>query len=390
MTQASRGTVAVYLRYFLSPSETFVYRQLQGVSDAFRPIVLTAEHRNAHLFPCEDIYVQGKSAVEKALTRMRRMVTRRFTALTGAQVATWGQALASNDARLIHAHFGHYGLDILPIAKQREIPLLVTFHGYDASFLLRNSTYVKELGPLGEYATVIMVSRNMVERMAAVGFRPGRVHVHYIGVPVGDFSFVERKPVASKLADREPLNFLQVSNFEKKKGHEYTIEAFARYSASHPSATLTLAGDGPRRVDMEALVSQKGLGNRVSFEGLVDRDGVARLMSKADVFVHHSVTPEDGSMEGLPTVLMEAMATGLPVLSSIHAGIPELVADGIDGFLVAERDVDAYVDRMDALVTLDRESGKRARAKIENTFNMKTQNEKLIDIYRGAIDANVV
>ena len=141
---------------------------------------------------------------------------------------------------------------------------------------------------------------------------------------------------------------------------------------------------------MEALVSRKDLANRVRFEGLVDRVGVARLMSKADVFVHHSVTPDDGSMEGLPTVLMEAMATGLPVLSTIHAGIPELVTNGVDGFLVAERDVDEYVDRMDALATLDGRSGKRARAKIENTFNMKTQNEKLIDIYRGAIHANVV
>jgi len=386
----SQETVAIYLRYFLSPSETFVYRQLKGVSEAFRPIVLTSEHRNPHLFPYSDIYVQRKNLVDKVLTRVKRIATRNFTTLTAAQSDVWGRALVSNDARLIHAHFGHYGLDILPVAKQRKVPLVVTFHGYDASFLLRNATYVRELGPLGKYATVIMVSENMVDRMAAVGFKPDRVHVHYIGVPVGDFAFVERKPVASKIADGEPLNFLQVSNFEKKKGHEYTIEAFARYAANTPSATLTLAGDGPRRADMEALVSAKGLENRVSFEGLVDRVGVAKLMSKADVFVHHSVTPDDGSMEGLPTVLMEAMATGLPVLSSIHAGIPELVTDGVDGFLVTERDVDGYVDSMQALATLDVESGPRARAKIETTFNMKIQNEKLIDIYRGAIHANVV
>jgi glycosyltransferase involved in cell wall biosynthesis len=226
----------------------------------------------------------------------------------------------------------------------------------------------------------------MAARLEPFGLDRSKLDVHYIGVPVDNFNYIERTPVAVKMAAGEPVEFLQVSNFVEKKGHRYTIEAFARYAGNHPGARLTLAGDGPLKSRIEARCGELGIADRVRFAGRVTSVEVASLMRDADVFVHHSVTGADGDMEGLPTVLMEAMSTGLPVVSTNHSGIPELIDDGVDGYLVDEGDVDAYAGVLAGLVNADAEMGRRARQKIEDKFNMATQNHRLGDIYQKVID----
>lgn len=379
-------TVALYLRYYLSPSETFVYRQLEGVSSRFRPIVLAANVSNLDLFPTDSLFPRGKNFFEKVAARLERLATGRYSTVTRAQQAYWKSAAAARGAKLIHAHFGHFALDVLPVARSLEIPLLVTFHGFDASSLLGDGRYTRELPGLFDYANVITVSRNMADRLEPFGLDRRKLDVHYIGVPVDNFNFTERKPVAEKMASGEPVAFLQVSNFVEKKGHRYTVEAFARHFEGHPTARLILAGDGPLRPGIESKCRELGIEDHVSFVGRVTSVEVAKLMSDADVFVHHSVTGADGDMEGLPTVLMEAMSTGLPAISTRHSGIPELVDDGVDGYLVEEGDVDAYTKVLGGLAGADCDIGKRARLKIEEKFNMAAQNQRLGDIYQKVID----
>jgi colanic acid/amylovoran biosynthesis glycosyltransferase len=131
------------------------------------------------------------------------------------------------------------------------------------------------------------------------------------------------------------------------------------------------------------------ISDRVEFVGRVVRRQVSDLMRSADVFVHHSVTGSDGDMEGIPTVIMEAMSTGLPVVSTKHSGIPELVDHGRDGFLVSERDVEGYAAALLSFRTADPAMGKSARKKIEEKFNIAVQNAELKRIYRRAIDGSV-
>lgn len=378
--------VALYLRYYLSPSETFVYRQLEGVSSRFCPIVLTANVSNLDLFPTDKLYARGKNFFDKVITRLTRVATGRYSTVTRAQRLYWKTTAASHDTKLIHAHFGHFALDVLPVARSLGIPLLVTFHGFDASSLLSDKNYTRELPGLFEYASVITVSENMAKRLEPFGLDRSKLDVHYIGVPVDNFKYTGRAPVASKMAAGETVEFLQVSNFVEKKGHRYTIEAFARLIENYPGARLTLAGDGPLRPRIESRCAELGIGEKVKFVGRVTSIEVASLMRGADVFVHHSVTGADGDMEGLPTVLMEAMSTGLLAISTNHSGIPELIDNGKDGYLVDEGDVDAYARVLADLVNSDAEMGKRARLKIEEKFNMATQNKRLGDIYQKVID----
>lgn len=381
----TKPNIAVYVRYFLSPSETFVYRQLQGVSAGFHPIVLTSNVLNRELFPFERVYPCGKGYPGKVYNRILRMTTKRPLWSTKKQHNYWSRILSDNGIRLIHAHFGHFALDILPVARSLQIPLLVTFHGIDASKMLNDRSYARELKTLFDYAHVITVSKNMFERLIDYGLHPSRTHVHYIGVPVENFEFTERIPIGEKVDKGIPLTFVQVSNFVEKKGHRYTVEAFAQHAKSFPLHRLVLAGDGPLRESIQSLCRSLGIEDKVSFPGKVVREEVSSLMRSADVFLHHSVTSKDGDMEGLPTVIMEAMSTGLIAVSTRHSGIPELVEDGVDGYLVGERDVAAYSRKLTDLLTTDSGMGKRARQKIEASFDMSKQNIDLQRIYKKAM-----
>jgi glycosyltransferase involved in cell wall biosynthesis len=385
-SETEKQVVALYARYFLSPSETFVYRQLQGISSVFDPIVLTSAAQNSDLYPVDRLYVRPKGLAGRVYTRLERMATGRFSVITHAQRKYWTSKLVENQARLIHAHFGHFGMDMLGIARSLGIPLLVTFHGMDASQLLNNSSYTRGLAGLFDYAHVITISRNMARRLEPHGLDKSRLHVHYIGVPVDDFAFISRVPVSEKIKLGKPVEFLQVSNFVEKKGHRYTIDAFARHLGSYPGHNLILAGDGPMRSEVEALCSEKGIADRVAFVGRVVKTQINKLMRSADVFLHHSVTAADGDKEGIPTVIMEAMSTGLVVVSTFHSGIPELIDDGVDGLLVNERDVDAYVKKLNGLTDCDPGLPDKARAKIEDKFNMSIQNVKLGKIYEKVIN----
>jgi colanic acid/amylovoran biosynthesis glycosyltransferase len=328
--------------------------------------------------------------MEKVYTRLVNIATGRSTWLSNGQEKFWSRVLKEQGVTLVHAHFAHFALDMLPLARALEIPMVVTFHGVDASLLLENETYAGALPELVEYAHTITVSQNMADRLAARGIKPRKLSVHYIGVPTEDFRYVERRPVREKLAARMPIRFLAVSNFIEVKGHRYTVDAFARYTKVQPNAELILAGDGPLRGEIEALVSELGIRDKVRFAGRVKMDRVITLMGEADAFLQHSVSLPDGRQEGLPTVLMEAMSTGLPVVATRHSGIPELVEDGVDGLLVEERDIEGYVSALEGLPDLDPKIGRRARHKIEQKFNMSIQNTKLMDIYRSTIDGGIV
>jgi glycosyltransferase involved in cell wall biosynthesis len=385
-----KPVIAVYVRHYISPSETFIYRQLQGVRGRYRPVLLTANPSNLDLFPYEPLRFRRKRLAEKVFTRVARTVSRRSSWLSGGQRRFFAGALREENAKLVHAHFAHFALDMLPLARELGIPMLVTFHGVDASLLLENESYARALPALVDYAHTITVSQNMADRLAARGIRPRRLSVHYIGVPIEEFRYVERVPVRDKLAAGRPLRLLAVSNFIEVKGHRYTVQAFARYAKTRPGVELVLAGDGPLRAEIESLAAQVGVRDKVRFTGRVGVNRVIELMGKADAFLQHSVSLSNGRQEGLPTVLMEAMSTGLPVIATRHSGIPELVEDGVDGLLVEERDIDGYVSALERLPELDPGFGSRARLKIEQKFNMSVQNEKLMDIYRSAIDDGIV
>lgn len=380
--ELNKPAVAVYQRHYLTASMTFVYRQLLGIKDEFEPIVLAYSVSNLERFPCDRLSLRERTVADKVWCRLRRLLTGSVAALSPFHERAWKGVLASNRIRLIHAHFGPSGIDVLPLARSLGIPLIVTFHGFDASALLNDRSYLRAVKGLFAYAHIITVSKKMSEALIKAGADGSMIDVHYIGVPVEDFEYIERRPLTEKVSEGGRLEFLQVSNLLEKKGHAYTIKAFKGFLSKYPDSRLTIAGDGPLRGSLERLCSELGITGKVNFTGCVDTQEVKRLMSASDIFVHHSVTASNGDMEGIPTVIMEAMATGLPVISTVHSGIPELVDDGVSGLLVAEKDIDAYVKALFQSVESGHVLGKNARSKVLESFNMEKQNAALKGIYR--------
>jgi glycosyltransferase involved in cell wall biosynthesis len=204
--------------------------------------------------------------------------------------------------------------------------------------------------------------------------------VHY-GIPLDDFRYVKRGSVKNKVDRNEKLTFLQLSNFIEKKGHYYTVSAFKELLNFYPNAQLVLAGDGYLRGEIKKLVNNLGLKNKVIFPGAVNHKQVTTFMNNSDVFLHHSVTSTNGDKEGIPNVIMEAMATGLPCISTVHAGIPELIKNRTNGLLVNEKDINDYVKKMKELLENENDYTIQARKTIENDFNLEIQTQKLSGIY---------
>ncbi|HKI53776.1 MAG TPA: glycosyltransferase [Anaerolineales bacterium] len=378
--------LALYTEVFLAPSMTFIFRQLTSLPENWDAFVMTRTRANELLFPFPRIFSCGRGIKEKAINKIHRAVGGRFISLSGSCEKHFISVLEDEKPDLIHAHFGTSALEILPVAKRFGIPMISTFHGFDASFLLSNIQYTKQLKDLFAYSHIITVSKTMRDQLIRYGADPSRIQCVYIGVPVEKFKKSERTPIIEKVLAKNAIKFLQVSNFVEKKGHQYTLIAFSKLLGFYPHAKLLFAGDGPLKEKMEALATELGIRDAVEFLGHKGTEDVVELMKDADCFVHHSVTAVNGDKEGIPTVLMEAMASGLPVISTIHAGIPELIKTKANGYLVGEKDVESYVSCLFSVLKDDGTVGKNAQITVNELFNMNKQIRLLTATYNKLVN----
>jgi colanic acid/amylovoran biosynthesis glycosyltransferase len=152
--------------------------------------------------------------------------------------------------------------------------------------------------------------------------------------------------------------------------------------------TYSIAGDGPRRERLENRIAELGAGDRIEILGWQTQEEISELMADAHVFLLPSVTAENGDKEGTPTVLLEAQAAGLLVVSTTHAGIPEIVSDGEEGLLVPERDVTALVDALETLLGQPErwpEMGQAGREYVEAHHSVDSVTERLLTVYRDIV-----
>ena len=287
--------------------------------------------------------------------------------------------------RLIHAHFATDGLAALGLAEALDVPLVTTLHGYDVSrsrlrmllsgrrSWMRHALLRRRLMKRG--SLFLAVSEAIRTRAIAQGFPAERTVTHYIGADVE----LLRPGTAP-----EPGLILHVGRLVAKKGADVLLEALAAARRSCPEARLAILGDGPLRRTLERKRDALGLGSAVEFLGARPPGEVAEWMRRAWVLAVPSVTAADGDSEGLPMVLVEGAACGLPAVATRHSGIPEAVIDGQTGWLVPERDVAALADRLAALLAdpeLRHRMGRAARALAEQRFDLASQTELLEDFY---------
>lgn len=365
---------------------TWTYRQLQGIMPRYAPIVLTGRVENQMLFPFEPVVERRLPAWQAQAFRVQKKLLGKVGTVTQAQQSVWREAARRHHAQLIHGHFGYSAFGLLPVAKVLNIPLLITFHGVDASTYLRRRRYRRDLQAVADHLHIIAVSKHVKRNLVAAGVPAERITVHYIGLPLEDFHSIPRTSLREKTAHNETVRFLQVSRFEEKKGHRFTVQAFAQLTKEYPQSELVLVGAGKLLKPIQALVDHLKLTDKVVFTGHLPPNKVRAQMHAADVYVQHSVTARNGDQEGLPVSPMEAMATGLPVVSTYHSGIPELVSDGANGYLSPERDVEHFSARLLDSLNDDGTLSRCAEETVRSRFNMKQQNNLLANLYQKCID----
>ena len=380
-----KNKVLIFNDNFLKYSETFIYNQLLGVKEQFEVVVLTNKRMNEEKFTNEKVHVVPFDLIQKV---QRITNPYKFQSSFAAKVH---KVIADEKPDLIHVHFGHNSLKIIPIAQQLDIPMLVTYWGSDASRRLRDKRYVERLRKFYHYPHAVCCSGELRNNLKKIGLDISNTGIHYAGVSVDEFSYSQRKPAAQKLIDGEKLIFLQVARFVGKKGHEYTMQALHDFLKTQPDPSLfefRLIGDGPLLDATQKQVEKLGLSDVVKFLGVKNSNEVQSEMSKADFLLQHSVVADDGDMEGLPIVIMEAMATGLPAISTYHSGIPELIKDGENGLLVEEKDIISYTQKLESLVSIqDNSLNENAQNTVLKDFNLDIQNQKLAKLYTKLINA---
>jgi len=250
------------------------------------------------------------------------------------------------DFDVIYCHFGHIAERA---RKLRSVgffggPLVAVFHALDVTVLVEGAhTYARLFQ---DAARLLPISHHWQKRLIELGAPASKVEVRHMGVDCSALAYRPRS-----LTPDRPVSIVSVGRLVEKKGFAYAIRALARAEKSlGRQLDYHLVGDGPLREELEQLARAEGVAERVTFHGARRSDEVVGLLARANILMAPSVTASNGDMEGIPMVLMEAMAQGLPVISTAHSGIPELVRHGESGVLVPERDADALAAAVTDLV----------------------------------------
>lgn len=279
--------------------------------------------------------------------------------------------------RLVHAHFGPGGALALPIARGLGIPLVVTFHGADATKethyrrRLVPRTYARRLSALQrEAALFVCVSEFVRDRLLARGFPAAKLDVIHQGIDIENAGTSDAAPTGDPYV-------LFVGRFVEKKGVAHLIEAMRLLDTRGSRARLVLIGDG----SLAGALREQSRGlDRVSFPGWLPNAEVRRWMRGAAAVCVPSVAARDGDTEGLPTVIFEAMAEGAPVVATHHAGIAEAVEDDRTGLLVRAGDPGSLADALEKLIAqseLRRRLGTAAQAAAAARFSAIGQSRRL-------------
>lgn len=405
--------IAVLVYEFPALSETFVLNQVTGLIDRGHDVTILADrprdedqtHEDIERYRLKDRTIYGAppnalphralGSVSRASAMLahgqkamllRSLDIRRFgrSAASGRLLFWTAQLAEERPFDVTLAHFGPMG-DLAVRLRQAGVrtgPIATIMHGVDVSAQIDNEPLAyKTLFSEGDL--FLPISQAWRTKLHALGCPEEKTTVHHMGVDTDRYPFVERRP-----KPEVPVRLLTLGRLVEKKGVADALHAISLLHHKGVSLTLDIVGDGPDRSAMETLRDGLGLQNVVRFHGWRRQDEIADLMRSHDLLLAPSVTASNGDQEGIPVTLMEAMASGMPVVSTRHSGIPELVEDGRSGLLVEERDpqaLSAAIERLLAMPESWPAISRNARHRIEQGFDVGRLNARLEKMLEGLV-----
>lgn len=405
--------IAVIVGGFPCLSETFILRQITGLLDRGHHVdifagsagnepvkhpdvdkyrLLTRTHYLTQCACSEAVPVRALKRLGLIFTNFHKnptVVLRTFNVAAYGKAALFLQILCQiapfldkDPYDILHCQFGPIG-ELGLLLRDTGVfhgKIITSFRGFDIS------SYVKEQGE-NTYEDLfrrgdlfLCVSEHIKADLIRLGCDREKIIVHRSGIDPNTFTVIPRE-----LKKGGKTTILTIARLVEKKGVEYGIRAIAEILKKHPQIEYKIAGDGPLKDKLQRLIAELNVGDKIELVGWRSQDQIAQLLERSDILLTPSLTSSKGDQEGIPGVIMEAFATGLPVVSTLHAGIPELVQDGASGFLVPEKNVDALVEKLEILIEqpqLRYAMGRTGRKFVEQSYNIETLNNRLVDVYQ--------
>lgn len=348
--------------YLPSAPENFLGRSLKGMG-----LLLSNAHKEPlRLLRSLNVFKHGKPAASLRLL---------YTAIP---------ALGKKPYDIIHCQFGtlsNWGMWFRKI-NAPTAKLIVSFRGFDISQEIHQQGDRIYNRIFAEADFFLTNCEFFKQRLLKLGCDEKKLVVHYSGIDCNQFFYTPRLPT-------DGIQIATTGRLVEKKGIEYSIRAVAKIAKNYPNIEYKIIGDGPLTEELQQLIQELNVANIVKLLGKKTSSEIIEILNTAHIFIAPSVTASNGNQDAPINVLKEAMCLGLPVISTYHGGIPELVQDGVTGFLVPERDADALAQKLSYLIEhpeIWNSMAQAGRAYVEKHFDMHKLNSELVEIYQKLLN----
>lgn len=366
---------------FPKTSETFVANEILGISNHhnIRVFALKSEKGmvpvNVHVTYFKKRLVKdGLSSIKAGFGKelIRRNATEHYFRMAAEYFSEFAEG-----EEILHRHFGTNSI-VYYLAKKMHLPYTVTTHAWD---IFANERYEHVDFVLKNAAKVITISDYNKEYLIKnMGIKKEKIDVVRMGIDSDKFASLKTEGNIKKI--------LSVGRLIEKKGFEYAIEAVAQLEKKYHEIEYTIIGSGPLEPELRAQIKRHKLENKIKIKSGISNEKLLKEYKKAGLFILPCIQAKDGDMDGIPVVLMEAMAMEKPVISTRISGIPELIQNGQNGFLVDQKDPKSLASIIDKIFSgkIDLEMiVKNARNTVIESFNIKEQVEHMNRIFEEVI-----
>lgn len=368
--------------YYFELSENWIHTQIKHLPE-WSKIVFTNETKNLHTVGWQPLIYERRRELPWGVRHLDSVAMK----MIGYYPSFYRRAKKSK-IKLIHAHFGPMGFLSLGIARKLDIPIVTTFYGYDASELPRQSPSWQE-----DYKTLfdqgdhfLVEGPAMAAKLEKMGCPPQKITIQHLGIET------DKYPLRASYPDSSHIKVLMAGRFVEKKGFIYGLRAFHKFLQEGGTGELMIVGNANATSSSQQLkeemlhyVKDQGLGEAVSFPGLLPLEELKKQYYLHHVFMAPSVRAENGDDEGgLPVTVIEAAASGMALIGSRHCDIPEVIRPGETGLVAEERDVEQLCAHLRAFSKDPKKikkMGRQATALIHQEYNAEVQGERLAKIY---------
>jgi len=370
-----KPVVAHLTGQYLPLTETWLYNQIINLK-LYEPIVIAQSTTNLDKFPTQNVFSIPERSI---ILKIFDIISIRRTGLYPTRY--FENIIKEKNVKLLHAHFGTEGYRYLKLKKNLNLPMITTFYGFDVCMIPKIPSWKKRYVQLFQEGDLFLAEgNNMKKELIKLGCPENKIIVQHLGVDLNIFNYTPRT-----FPEDGNITILIAGSFREKKGIPYAIQAFAKVKKDHPEIQLRILGDGPMKNQIESLIAELGISSSVTLLGYQPHDVFLDEATHAHIFMLPSITAQNGDTEGgAPVAILEAQATGLPVISSYHADIPEVVVDGKSSLLASERDVETLAKHLEYLVEHSEvwvSMGQAGREHVEQEYDVMVQGKKLETIY---------